>query len=103
MSEHLRKVLIEAESNLAMARDDLAIMRANLVKARADLTLEKKKREVKAAMTKEKLVKVKREAEATTGKYKASPNFIAKMAQVVVAFQALKEFSNACVTFSHEA
>lgn len=77
---------------MAMLRDDLATVRANLAMTRADLALEMKKREVEAVMAKEKLVKAKTEMEATIGKYKASLNFIAKLTQVVAAFQHLRSF-----------
>lgn len=72
-----------------------------MVMARANLTLEKQKREVEVA--EEKLVEAKREVEATIERYKASLDFVAEMAHVVVAFQALKEFFDAYVAFDREA
>lgn len=101
IAKHLKKVLTEAETNLAMMRYDLATTRADMVMARANLALEKKKREAEAMIAREKLVEAKRE-KVTVERYKASLDFTTKMTCTIAALRASKEFSDACVTFDHE-
>lgn len=70
MAKCLRKVLVEPETNFVMAKNDLAVARANMVMATADLALEKQKREAEVVMVREKLVEMKREVEAAVERYK---------------------------------
>lgn len=72
--------------------------------AEADLVLERKRREVEVAKTKEELAEVeKKTKEKAMDVYNVSTNFMAKKAWAVVVFHMPEELYTDCHQFSKEA
>lgn len=86
-------------------------LKGALTKAEADLALKKGRRKVETMEAKKKLAEVKKkvkERSTETGclameAYKASTDFAAEKAQVVVAFKTLEEFYDNDTKFNKEA
>lgn len=102
-SEHLKNVLTVVQTNLAMAKDDLAEARAGLAKVKVELALKKGKREVELVKARDELSEAYKEVQAIMEKQKASLDFMAEQAHVVVIFWVLKQFFDDRLVFSQKA